>query len=55
MDEKKSIGGIWEGTTQAGAEKLTIKVDEDLKAGVYYTVLLNQSKTEYPTLIISIR
>ena len=46
MDEKKNIGGIWEGKTQAGDEKLTIKTDEDLKAGVYYTVLLNQFKTE---------
>ena len=34
MDEKKNIGGIWEGKTQAGDEKLTIKTDEDLKAGV---------------------
>ena len=36
MEEKqKNIGGIWEGKTQSGNDKLTIKVDEDLKAGVY--------------------
>ena len=44
--EKSNIGGVWEGKTKAGAEKLSIKCDEDLKAGLYYTVLLNQYKTE---------
>ena len=47
MEEKqKDIGGIWTGKTQAGNEKLTIRVDEDLKAGVYYTCLVNGFKTE---------
>lgn len=46
MEDKKNIGGIWEGETKAGKPKLTIKVDEDLKAGVYYTALENNFKTE---------
>ena len=46
-DEKKSsIGAIWKGQTQAGDIKLTIKLDEPMEDGVYYTALVNNYKED---------
>jgi len=46
-DEKKSsIGAIWKGQTQAGDIKLTIKLDEPMEEGVYYTALVNNYKED---------
>jgi uncharacterized protein (DUF736 family) len=45
-EKKSSIGAIWKGETQAGDIKLTIKLDEPMEEGVYYTALVNNYKEE---------
>ena len=45
-EKKSSIGAIWKGQTQAGDIKLTIKLDEPMEDGVYYTALVNNYKEE---------
>ena len=45
-EKKSSIGAIWKGSTQAGDIKLTIKLDEPMEDGVYYTALVNNYKED---------
>ena len=45
-EKKSSIGAIWKGQTQAGDIKLTIKLDEPMEEGVYYTALVNNYKED---------
>tara|TARA_R100000329_G_scaffold102453_1_gene84334 strand:- start:60 stop:302 length:243 start_codon:yes stop_codon:yes gene_type:complete len=45
-EKKSSIGAIWKGQTQAGDIKLTIKLDEPMEDGVYYTALVNNYKED---------
>lgn len=45
-EQKSSIGAIWKGQTQAGDVKLTIKLDEPMEEGIYYTCLVNNYKEE---------
>ena len=45
-EQKSSIGAIWKGETQAGDFKLSIRLDEPMQEGVYYTALVNNYKEE---------
>ena len=45
-ENKSSIGAIWKGQTQAGDIKLTIKLDEPMQEGKYFTALVNNYKEE---------
>ena len=45
-EKKSSIGAIWKGQTQTGDIKLTIKLDEPMEDGVYYTALVNNYKED---------
>ncbi len=45
-EKKSSIGAIWKGSTQAGDIKLTIKLDEPMEEGKYFTALVNNYKED---------